>query len=201
VDASADALRVAARNLAECANCELHLATVDSMPIADGSLDFGYSLGVLHHIPDTRAALRACVRTLKPGAPFLLYLYYAFDNRPAWFRTIWRISEAGRTVLSRSPFRLRSLACDAIAATVYWPLSRGAALAERLGLPVEHMPLSAYRTQSFYVMRTDALDRFGTRLEQRFTRNQMAEMMTDAGLTSVRFQEGPPYWVAMGRKA
>ena len=66
------ALEVARRNLAGSYNCEFHSATVDSMPLADGSMDFGYSLGVLHHIPDTQAALDACIRKLKPGAPFLV---------------------------------------------------------------------------------------------------------------------------------
>ena len=56
------------------------------MPLAPGSMDFGYSLGVLHHVPDTLAGIKACAKALKPGAPFLVYLYYAFDNRPAWFR-------------------------------------------------------------------------------------------------------------------
>ena len=49
-------------------------------------------------------------------------------------------------------------------------------------------------------MRTDALDRFGTRLEQRFTRPQIAAMMEAAGLGQVRFREGVPYWVACGIK-
>lgn len=40
-----------------------------------------YFLGVLHHVPDTQAAIRSCVGLLKPGAPLLLYFYYAFDNR------------------------------------------------------------------------------------------------------------------------
>lgn len=200
VDASAAALAVAARNLSAFPNCELHLSTIDSMPIAAASADFGYSLGVLHHIPDTQSALRACVQRLKPGAPFLLYLYYAFDNRPRWFRTIWRVSELLRAVLSRSPFRVRSAICDVIAATVYLPVARAAALGERFGVSVEHVPLSAYRRQSFYVMRTDALDRFGTRLERRFTCAEIARMMTEAGLTDVQFHDGEPYWVALGRR-
>ena len=33
------------------------------------------------------------------------------------------------------------------------------------------MPLSFYRDCSFYVMRNDSLNRFGTRLERRFTRD------------------------------
>ena len=201
VDASRDALGVAARNLSAFENCKFHLATIDSMPLPDHSLDFGYSLGVLHHIPDTRSALNACARKLKPGAPFLLYLYYAFDNRPGWFRAIWKVSDRVRSLLSRAPFRVRSAVCDVIAAGVYLPLARTAKLMERLGMSVEQVPLSTYRDQSFYVMRTDALDRFGTRLEQRFTRSEIARMMEDAGLTEIRFQEGPPYWVAVGRKA
>ena len=198
VDASADALRVAAHALSAFGNCQLHLATIDSMPLADGACDFGYSLGVLHHIPDTRSALQACVRKLKPGAPFLLYLYYAFDNRPAWFRAIWRVSDALRTVLSRCPFGVRSTIADLVALLVYLPLARGARLAERVGVPVEQIPLSAYRRQSFYVMRTDALDRFGTRLEKRFTRAQIQRLMEEAGLSGIRFRDGAPYWVAVG---
>jgi ubiquinone/menaquinone biosynthesis C-methylase UbiE len=200
VDASADALRVAARNLSAFGNCELHLATVDSMPLADRSLDFGYSLGVLHHIPDTLSALRACVRTLKPGAPFLLYLYYAFDNRPAWFRMIWKISDRLRFLLSRSPSPVRNVVSDLLAFTVYLPLARTAKLAERLGASVDHIPLSAYRDQSFYVMRTDALDRFGTRLEKRFSREEIRRMMAEAGLGEIQLQDGPPYWVAVGKR-
>ena len=198
VDASADALRVAARNLSSFGNCRFHLATVDSMPLADGACDFGYSLGVLHHIPDTRSALQACVRKLKPGAPFLLYLYYAFDNRPAWFRAIWKVSDGLRTVLSRCPFRVKSTISDLVALLVYLPLARGARLAERIGAPVEQIPLSAYRRQSFYVMRTDALDRFGTRLEKRFTRDEIHRMMENAGLSHIQFNEAPPFWVAVG---
>lgn len=81
IDPSADALAVAKRNLAGADNCQFHLASVEAIPLADTSCDFGYSLGVLHHIPDTETGLRNCVEKLKSGSPFLLYLYYRFDNR------------------------------------------------------------------------------------------------------------------------
>jgi ubiquinone/menaquinone biosynthesis C-methylase UbiE len=200
IDAAAPALEVARRALAGQDNCTFHHASVEAIPLDDASMDFGYSLGVLHHVPDTLGGLRACARKLKPGAPFLVYLYYAFDNRPAWFRALWRASDLGRRVLSRLPFRLRALACDAIALTVYLPLARLARLAHRAGRKVDAWPLSAYRDLSFYVMRTDALDRFGTRLEQRFTRAQIQAMLQQAGFTDVRFRDGEPYWCAVGIK-
>jgi hypothetical protein len=63
------------------------------------------------------------------------------------------------------------------------------------------LPLSAYREASFYTMRTDALDRFGTRLEHRFTREQIRQMMEQSGLDDIRFHERVPYWIACGRRS
>jgi len=192
------AIEVARKNLGSHANCEFHQAGVDDIPLRDQSMDFGYSLGVLHHIPDTRAALAACVSKLKPGAPFLLYLYYAFDNRPVWFRALWQVSDWVRRVVSRMPHGLRYAMSQVIAGGVYWPLARAAKLAETLGVNVTHFPLTAYRDSGFYVMRTDALDRFGTRLEQRFTRTAIKSMMETAGLENIRFSEEMPFWCAVG---
>jgi SAM-dependent methyltransferase len=200
IDASSEALSVARENLRDQTNVTFHHASVDSIPLADGSMDFGFSLGVLHHVPDTQQGLRDCVAKLKPGAPFLLYLYYAFDNRPRWFRQIWRVSDLGRRVISRLPLPLRFVTSQAIAATVYFPLARGAAIAERLGANVANFPVSFYRHRSFYVMRTDALDRFGTSLERRFSRDEIRAMMTTAGLENIRFSETSPFWCAVGEK-
>ena len=69
---------------------------------------------------------------------------------------------------------------------------------ERAGFSVANFPLSAYRHRSFYAMRTDALDRFGTRLERRFTRREIAGMMERAGLERIVFASGIPYWTAVG---
>ena len=201
IDPSPSALDVARRRLAAFDNVRFHLAGADDIPLADASQDFGYSLGVLHHIPDTAAAMRDCVRKLKPGAPFLVYLYYDMDNRPAWFRAFWRATDLPRRAISRLPFPARKAVTTAIAAGVYWPLTRLALAAEKLGRDVANLPLSAYRHHSFYTMRTDALDRFGTRLEQRFSRREIEAMMEAAGLEGIRFREEVPFWVAVGRRA
>ena len=198
IDASSDALRVARANLGSETHCRFHHASVDSIPLADASMDFGYSLGVLHHVPDTQEGIRECVRKLKPGAPFLIYLYYRFDNRPSWFRNLWAVSDLSRKVISRLPARARQGVTDIIAASVYVPLARLSRALDRLGVAVSNMPLSAYRDASFYTMRTDARDRFGTRLEQRFTRSEIFEMMERAGLERITFREDVPFWCALG---
>jgi SAM-dependent methyltransferase len=201
VDASPDALEVARRNLAQQPNITLTVASVGALPFSDATFDLGYSLGVLHHVPDTLAGMKECVRVLKPGAPFLVYLYYALDNRPAWYRGIWKASDAVRRLVSALPAGPRHVVADAIAAGVYWPLARAALLSEHLGLDVSLVPLASYRRHSFYIMRNDALDRMGTQLEQRFSRTQIEEMMLLSGLTGIRFHEGVPFWCAVGFKA
>jgi hypothetical protein len=57
--------------------------------------------------------------------------------------------------------------------------------------------LAYYRDNTFYVMRTDALDRFGTRLEHRFTKAQIIEMLEAAGFSEIRFSETMPCWCAV----
>lgn len=201
IDPSAEALDVARQRLGTNPKARFHLAAADTIPLADDSQDFGFSLGVLHHIPDTSRALADCVRKLKPGAPFLVYLYYRFDTRPAWFRALWRVSDSARRVIAHLPFPVRKAVTTGIAVAVYWPLARGAALAEKLSINVADMPLSAYRGLSFYTMRTDALDRFGTQLEQRFTKDEIAAMARAAGLTNIVFSEKEPFWVMCGIKS
>jgi len=195
-----NSIEIARVNLLGHGNVCFHNESVDSQCLPPNSQDFGYSLGVLHHVPNTAAAICSCVDLLKPGAPLLLYLYYAFDNRPFWFRAIWQASDKLRKLIYRLPPFFKHLATDAIALLIYMPLAMLSSLLERLGFNVGSIPLSYYRKHSFYTMRTDARDRFGTPLEQRFTRNQIREMMECAGLVKVCFSDAVPYWCAIGYK-
>jgi SAM-dependent methyltransferase len=195
-----NAIDIAKKNLSNFDNCEFQSATVDDISIDNNSMDFGYSLGVLHHVPDTEMGIKQCAEKLKKGAPLLLYLYYRFDNRPFWFRFIWSITDLLRKVISKMPYGLRYIFSQIIAVVVYFPLARTAFYLGKLNLNVSNFPLSSYKNLSFYTMRTDALDRFGTRLEQRFTRNEIKNMMENAGLGNIKFSNSKPFWVAVGYK-
>ena len=111
---------------------------------------------------------------------------------------IWKVSDLVRVMMSRMPHGLRYAMSQVIATLVYWPLARSAKLFENLGFNAENFPLSLYRNSGFYVMRTDALDRFGTRLEQRFTKQEIKKMMESAGLERIVFSEETPFWCAVG---
>lgn len=200
VDPSPEALEVAKRNLDGFGNVHFHLASVANLPVADGSCDLVYALGVLHHVPDTAAAVQSCTAKLVSGGRLLLYLYYRFDHRPVWFRLLWRISDGLRRGIARLPFRFRRSVTDVVAVIVYWPLARLARITERRGFDARNFPLYYYRNASLYSMRTDALDRFGTLLERRFTQSEIELMLRDAGLTDIRFRDGEPYWCVVATK-
>jgi len=201
IDPSPSALEVAKKKLSQFNNCIFHNNGVDHIPLEDSSMDFGYSLGVLHHIPDTSDGLKHCAKKLKPGAPFLAYIYYAFDNRPFWFKSLWRMSDILRKIISIMPYPVKYVITQLIAIVVYFPLSRIARVAASCGLNVSNFPLSIYKDRSFYSLRTDALDRFGTRLEKRFTKKQIKQMMIDAGLENINFRDQEPFHCAIGYRA
>jgi hypothetical protein len=49
-------------------------------------------------------------------------------------------------------------------------------------------------------MRNDALDRFGTKVEKRYSRKKIFFMMRKAGLNRIKFSKKEPFWCAVGYK-
>ena len=83
---------------------------------------------------------------------------------------------------------------------VYFPLARIAKGLAACRILPEGWPLASYRDKPWYVLRTDALDRFGTKLEKRFTRDEIESMMRVAGLKNIKFSNREPYWCCVGIK-
>lgn len=196
------ALDVAKGKLSRFPNISFFNVCIADMPMQDNSQDFGYCLGVLHYVLDPLSALKDCAKKLKPGAPFLIYAYYNFENRPWWFKMIWKCSDILRKyIISPLPYPLRKFLTNLIALFVYWPLAKIAYIFEKLHLPYRNIPLSAHRNGSFYNMKNCALDRFGTCLEKRFSKKQIVDMMTTCGLENISFSGDPDVnWCAVGYK-
>jgi hypothetical protein len=105
-------------------------------------------------------------------------------------------------MVSKLPPGLKKLKCDALAVTIYWPFVNFARLLRKVGLEntAKKIPLSYYMDKTWNIIRNDALDRFGTPLEQRFSKMEIEKMMKDCGLTEIIFSKGEPYWHAIGKK-
>ena len=170
--------------------------TVGANSIPAESLDLAMSLGVLHHIPDTGLAIRNVASKIKSGGVFLCYLYYKLENKPVFYRGLFWASNSIRWVISRLPYAMRRFVTQIIAALVYFPLARIAKLFEIMGKDISNFPLHHYANMPFIMLQNDALDRFGTRLEQRFSKIEIAQMLTNAGfdLSTLKFSAVEPFW-------
>jgi ubiquinone/menaquinone biosynthesis C-methylase UbiE len=197
-----NAVLVADKMLGQHKNVRVSKASVDTIPWNDETFDFGMSIGVLHHIPDTQQALNKCVTKIKKGGFFYVYLYYRFDNRGKLFKAIFQLSNILRLGISKLPPWAKNFICDILAALVYWPLSRFAGLLHKLSLHklAKKIPLEPYYNKPFYNLRNDCLDRFGTKLEQRFTKEEITIMMQNAGLGNLKFGAESAFWHAVGQK-
>jgi len=176
--------------------------TVGANSIPAGSLDLAMSLGVLHHIPDTGLAIKDVAGKIKGGGIFLCYLYYKLDNKPLYYRGLFWTSDSLRWVISRLPYALRRFIARVIASLVYFPLARTAKLLEKRGKSVSNFPLHHYANMPFVMIQNDALDRFGTRLEQRFSKKEITEMLGNAGfdLSTLKFSDVEPFWTFSVKK-
>ena len=203
VEPAEKAFRVLTSRFRDDSKVVLLHESVESNQIPEKSLDLAVSLGVLHHIADTQGAIQKVAEKIKPGGTFLGYLYYALENKPFLYRALWRLSDFIRKVISRLPKKFKLVLADFIALTIYLPLATISRILEKFGISVDSVPLHHYKDLSFHVMRNDALDRFGTTLEQRFTQAQILQMLTSAGFIqkSVKFSSEEPFWTFSANKS
>jgi ArsR family transcriptional regulator len=72
VDASDEMLASARARARDVANVELRRGSLESLPLADASLDAAVMMLVLHHLSAPAAALSEAARVLKPGGRLLI---------------------------------------------------------------------------------------------------------------------------------
>jgi SAM-dependent methyltransferase len=176
--------------------------TVGANSIPAGSLDLAMSLGVLHHIPDTGLAIKDVASKIKRGGVFLCYLYYKLENKPLYYRGLFWTSNSLRWMISRLPYAMRRLIAKIIAGAIYLPLARTSKLLGNRGKDISNFPLHHYADMPFVMLQNDALDRFGTRLEQRFSKKEIIEMLDKAGfdLSTLKFSDVEPFWTFSVKK-
>lgn len=192
-----DAIFVARRNLTQNRNALFFMGDLTKLPFRKDFADFLYCLGVLHHLPTP--ALDE-VRTLAKYAPTLLvYLYYALDNRPAYFRVLLRAVTACRRLTARMRNRvLRNVITLSGSVAIYAPLILLGHALRPLGLSGKVPLYETYHAKPFRRIQQDVYDRFFTAIEQRHTR---AEILTLAdAFSSVTISEGLPYWHFLCRR-
>jgi 2-polyprenyl-3-methyl-5-hydroxy-6-metoxy-1,4-benzoquinol methylase len=202
IEPSAKAIEVARQNLHGILNVEFKQETIEESTISENSLDVAISLGVLHHTTDTYHALKSIVTKLKSGGIFLGYLYYNLENKNLSYRVIWKLSDLVRKTISKLPKFPKIILADLIAVIVYWPFARYSKSRIKRGGSVESIPLHHYHDMPIYMMRNDALDRFGTQVERRFSKAEIRNLLKRVGfdVETITFSDNEPFWTFAAKK-
>lgn len=172
-------------------NALFFMGDILRLPFREGYADFIMSLGVLHHLP---VDCLQVVRSLKPYAPrLLIYLYYALDNKPFYYRWLLRVYTPLRRRLCRIESPAARVAFSWFATIVfYMPFIALGWLLRPFGLS-KYIPLyDEHQWAGFDGMRHSAYDRFFTRIEQRVTRKQI-EALEDT-FSLIQIADGQAYW-------
>jgi hypothetical protein len=66
----------------------------------------------------------------------------------------------------------------------------------RIGMNTSNIPLHHYANMPFVMLANDALDRFGTSLEKRFSKVEIIEMLrsADFDISTLKFSDVEPFW-------
>jgi SAM-dependent methyltransferase len=186
-----EAIFVARHNLNDADNVLYFMGDLRRLPFRDDFVSFLFSLGVLHHLPDS--AIEEVRYLKKYASQILIYLYYALDNRPLYFRVLSMFATMLR--LRTAPVRnsrFRNLFSWAGVLFIYCPFVILGSILRPLGM--SHLiPLyESYHDKSLKRIRQDVYDRFFTRIEQRFTREEI--MTLKDTFSNVIVSNQLPYW-------
>jgi SAM-dependent methyltransferase len=197
-----DAIESTRANTKELPNVHLVQADVYHLPIRPGVLDFAYSIGVLHHLPDPEAGFRRLIPLVKPGGSVFVWVY-------SKSRSFMNASlEMARAVTTRLPKRVQKGLSWAAAVVDYggfvWPYRMAASLpliGPALGkLPLKRLQL--YAAYPFQVVYADWFDRLAAPIRFYYNGEDMEGWLTRAELTRHAISPTGLFgWRAYGERA
>lgn len=183
-----EAVESARDNTRHLPNVHVIQADIFHPPVCEGTLDFVYSIGVLHHLPDPKRGFLTLTRLLAPDAPIFVWVYPRGRGRQIALFTFMR------AVSTRLPLRLLDLVCLALAAVqwVLWiaPYCLLSRFAPTRGL-ARRLPFTLYGRYPFRVLHADWIDGLSVPLVNYYKREEIAEWLREADLDRVRID---PDW-------
>ena len=185
------AIFTARKLLADVPGAIFFMGDLTRLPFRAGFADFIMSQGVLHHLPYDCLKV---VRDLKKFAPrLLIYLYYALDNKPFYYRMLLALYQPLRRLLCRARSQAFKVAFSWFAVfAFYMPFIVLGWVMKPFGLS-KYVPLfEEHHWAGLEGMRHSVYDRFFTSIEQRVTQEQIRALKDT--YSRVTLAEGQAYY-------
>ena len=200
-----DAAEVAYQNTRGLENVHVAQADIFDLPFKRNYFDFVESIGVIHILPDPKAAFDGLVDLLRPGGEIFIYVYSSNLITPVNRLEAVKMSmkksyeRIGRMLPPRALYVYCFLAAAIgrmwnvpLRLLQNWELTRS--LANRW------MAFDSYEMYPFYVLHTDLFDWIGTPLNRYYTLDEVRSFYVGGPFDRVEVQEADPQWRVFARK-
>ncbi len=178
----------------------LHVVQADAYALPFRSnleVDFVYSVGVIQHLPNPQEGLRSIARIVQPGRRIIIWVY---GVREFWYRPI----DLLRKLTIRFPYRILHVFSYGLAIlSELFFLIPYRILSKIPGMRclAEWIPGRIYASFPFKENVLGWFDRLGAPVTYYFTRDQIENMLFEAGFASIQVVARPgasASWVAQG---
>jgi uncharacterized protein YbaR (Trm112 family)/SAM-dependent methyltransferase len=183
-----EAIEAARENTRQFEKVHLVQGDIFHPPVKRRALDFVYSIGVLHHLPDPKGGFRSLTRLLKPGAPMFVWVYLRGRGRQIAAFTVMR------AISTRLPVRVVSgLSLGlAVGQWLMWIAPyRVMKAVPGLSRAADRLPFTFYARYPFRALHTDWVDGLTVPLQNYHRPEEVAEWYREAGLVDVHIE---PDW-------
>ena len=186
-----DSFEVLCHNLQQPEKVTCLKITGDQLP-AYGDLDYAFSIGVLHHIPNPKPVIEAAFRALRPGGCFLIWLYGKEGN--SWYPAlIMPLRMHTKHIPHFMPVFLVEL--------MYWPLVLYVKFCHLIPLPLRGYLLSVFEKMSPEKRRLIIYDQLNPSYAKYYTRREAEKLLKDGKFGNVRIHHRHKYsWTVIGTK-
>jgi uncharacterized protein YbaR (Trm112 family)/2-polyprenyl-3-methyl-5-hydroxy-6-metoxy-1,4-benzoquinol methylase len=178
-----EAIEAARENTAHFPNVHLVQGDIFHPPVRRQSLDFVYSIGVLHHLPDPKGGFRSLTRLLKPGAPMFVWVYLRGRGRQIAAFTMMRAISTRLSPRVVSALSLPLAAAQWLMWIAPYKVLKRIPVTEGIA---ERIPFTFYERYPFRVLHTDWVDGLTVPLQNYHRPEEVATWYQEAGLVNVR---------------
>jgi SAM-dependent methyltransferase len=186
-----EAFEVLTRNIEQPEKVTCLKITGDQLP-AYGDLDYVFSIGVLHHIPNPAPVVEAAFKALRPGGHFLVWLYGREGNG-----LYLGLIEPLRVLTKWLPHFMLTFLVE----IMYWPLVLYIKFCHRLPLPLRGYMKAVLEKMSPEKRRLIIYDQLNPAYAKYYTQSEAKKLLSDGKFVNTRIHHRHGYsWTIIGTK-
>jgi SAM-dependent methyltransferase len=186
-----EAFEVLYRNIEQPEKVTCLKITGDQLP-AYGDLDYIFSIGVLHHIPNPAPVIEAAFKALRSGGQFLVWLY-GKEGNGLYLALIRPL----RVLTKPLPHPMLAFLVEMI----YWPLVLYIKFCRWLPLPLRGYMLLILEKMSPEKRRLIIYDQLNPSYAKYYTQFEAKRLLSDGKFVNIRVHHRHGYsWTAIGTK-